>query len=100
MTSNNTQQQQQQQPTRINLDEELNQEKALSILIQGVNLAQSKGVYSFEEAEIISKCVRRFTTPPNQQTPNQQTPTTNPSTTTIPTSTPTVASTEPEMVVL
>ncbi len=49
--------------TRINPNDDLTQEKALSVLIQAVNLAQSKGVYSFEEAELLSKCVRKFTTP-------------------------------------
>ena len=100
MALNNTPQQ---QPTRINLDDELNQEKALSILIQGVNLAQSKGVYSFEEAEIISKCVRKFTTPPPNQSPSASTPASTPAPTTTPattsTSTPTKTA-EPDMVVL
>ena len=43
------------QAQRIDPNEELTQEKALSILIQSVNLAQSKGAYSFEEAELLSK---------------------------------------------
>jgi len=52
------------QPIRIDPNEPLSQEKALAILIQSINLAQSKGVYNFEEAELLAKCVRKFTKPP------------------------------------
>lgn len=39
---------------------ELNPQQAISILIQAVNFAQSKGVYSLEDAEILSKAVKVF----------------------------------------
>ena len=39
---------------------ELNPQQALSVLIQAVNFAQSKGVYSLEDAEILSKAVKVF----------------------------------------
>jgi hypothetical protein len=39
---------------------ELNPQQAISVLIQAVNFAQSKGVYSLEDAEILSKAVKVF----------------------------------------
>jgi len=39
---------------------DLNPQQALSVLIQAVNFAQSKGVYSLEDAEILSKAVKVF----------------------------------------
>jgi hypothetical protein len=50
----------QQEP--IAVPEQLNPQQALSILIQAVNFAQSKGVYSLEDAEILSKAVKVFVT--------------------------------------
>ena len=55
-----------QQPITVSPDQELTQDTALSILIQGVRVAQSKGVYNIEEAELLSKCVRRFIKPQEQ----------------------------------
>lgn len=42
----------------------LNPQQALSVLIQGVQFAQSKGVFSLEDAELIAKAVRVFVTKP------------------------------------
>lgn len=39
---------------------ELNPQQAISVLIQAVNFAQSKGIYSLEDAEILSKAVKVF----------------------------------------
>ncbi len=48
----------------------LTQEQALSVLIQGVRMAQQKGgVYSFEDGEIILKAIRTFTPPASAATP-------------------------------
>ncbi len=40
--------------------DELTQEQAIGILIQGASLAQKAGVYSLEDAELVSKAVRVF----------------------------------------
>lgn len=46
---------------RINPEQPLTQEQSLAILIQAVQVGQSKGIYNINEAELISKCVRKFT---------------------------------------
>ena len=50
------------QPTgaQAQIPAELNPQQAISVLIQAVNFAQSKGVYSLEDAEILSKAVKVF----------------------------------------
>lgn len=48
------------QTTPNALGAELNPQQAISVLIQAVNFAQSKGVYSLEDAEILSKAVKVF----------------------------------------
>lgn len=40
--------------------EELNAQQAISILIQAVNYGQSKGIYSLEDAAILSRAVKVF----------------------------------------
>ena len=42
---------------------ELNKNSALHMLIASVNYAQTKGVYSLQEAELIAASIRTFTTP-------------------------------------
>ncbi len=46
------------------------QENSLKVLIQAVHMAQSRGVYTFEEAELLSKCIRKFVKTP-EETPAQ-----------------------------
>ena len=41
--------------------------RALLILVNAAKIAQSKGIYSLEEAELISKAIRAFTVPPGPQ---------------------------------
>ena len=41
-----------------------NQQAALKIIIQGINLAQSRGAYNLTEAGLLDKCVKFFTRPP------------------------------------
>ena len=41
--------------------ENLTPQQALAILVQGVQFAQTKGIYSLTDAELISKAVRVFT---------------------------------------
>ena len=40
-----------------------NQETALKILIQGINLAQSRGSFNLSEAGLLDKCIKMFTKP-------------------------------------
>ena len=49
-----------------------NQETALRIIIQGVNLAQSRGSFSLNEAELLSKCIKMFKRPEEVQQPVQE----------------------------
>ena len=44
-----------------------NQETALKILIQGVNLAQSRGCFNLSEAGLLDKCIKMFTRQPESQ---------------------------------
>jgi hypothetical protein len=50
---------------------ELNPQQAISVLIQAVNFAQSKGVYSLEDAEVLSKAVKVFV---KKEAPTTETP--------------------------
>jgi hypothetical protein len=50
---------------------ELTQEQALSVLVQAVRFAQSKGVYTLEDAEVISKACKVFY--PAQEEPKAET---------------------------
>jgi hypothetical protein len=53
-----------QNPEEVNLTGELNGQQALNVLIQAVRIAQGKGAYTLEDAEIISKAIKIFV-PPN-----------------------------------
>ena len=46
-----------------------NQETALKILIQGVNLAQSRGAFNLSEAGLLDKCIKMFTKRPEVSAP-------------------------------
>jgi len=39
---------------------ELNQSQAINVLIQAARIGQSKGAYTLEDAELISKAIRIF----------------------------------------
>lgn len=52
---------------------EMTQEKAVQLLINGVMLAQRKGVYQLEEAELLSKAVKCFLKKQQSQPQTQQT---------------------------
>lgn len=43
--------------------QELNQDQALSVLIQGVRLAQKAGAFTIEDAELIAKAIKVFVKP-------------------------------------
>lgn len=48
----------------IDLNTNLNRDQALQILIRAVQVAQSKGAYTLEDAELVSKAVRLFSSKP------------------------------------
>jgi len=50
-------------PEQENLTGDLNGQQALNILVQAVRIAQSKGAYTLEDAEVISKAVKIFAPP-------------------------------------
>jgi hypothetical protein len=63
---------------------DLNGQQALNVLIQAVRIAQSKGAYTIEDAELISRAIRVFVPPTpvgeegtatdpiiNEETPNE-----------------------------
>jgi hypothetical protein len=52
-----------QNPEEVNLTGELNGQQALNVLIQAVRIAQGKGAYTLEDAEIISKAIKIFVPP-------------------------------------
>jgi hypothetical protein len=54
------------QQTTNNIPEELTQQQAIGLLIQGVEMAQSRGAYNLNEAAIIAKAKRAFA--PAQET--------------------------------
>ena len=62
-TQTNPQAEAAQQPTQ------LNGQQALNVLIQAVRIAQGKGAYTIEDAEMISRAIKVFVppTPPEEQ---------------------------------
>lgn len=57
---------QKQNQTVQEVPENLTPQQALAILVQGVQFAQTKGIYSLTDAELISKAVRVFTNTPEE----------------------------------
>ncbi len=52
---------------------ELTQQQALEVLVSGVQVAQQKGAYNLQEAELISKACRVFIRPvPQEQTQSSE----------------------------
>ena len=41
--------------------EEMNQSQAVNVLIQAARIAQGKGAFSLEDAELVSRAIRVFT---------------------------------------
>jgi len=53
----------QENPEQVNPTGELNGQQALNVLIQAVRIAQSKGAYTIEDAELISRAIKVFVPP-------------------------------------
>lgn len=49
------------------IPEKLTNQQALQVLVDAARLAQSKGVYTFDEAEIINKAIKTFMVPVGPQ---------------------------------
>ena len=48
-----------QNPNAINPDS-MNQQQALNVLVQAARIAQSKGAYTLEDAELVAKAIKLF----------------------------------------
>jgi hypothetical protein len=46
---------------KFKIPEVLTDDQALIVLVNAARIAQSKGIYTLEEAELISKSIRHFT---------------------------------------
>ena len=53
----------QENPEQVNPTGELNGQQALNVLIPDVRIAQGKGAYTIEDAELISKAIKVFVPP-------------------------------------
>jgi len=53
----------QENPEQANPTGELNGQQALNVLIQAVRIAQGKGAYTIEDAELISRAIKVFVPP-------------------------------------
>ena len=54
------------------IPENLNPQQALQVLVDAARIAQSKGVFSLEDAEVVAKAIRTFTPPTPQGPVNTQ----------------------------
>jgi len=45
------------------IPEKLNQQQALQILVDAAKIAQSKGVFSLDDAELVNKAIKAFQAP-------------------------------------
>lgn len=53
--------------------QEMNASRAISVLIQGVEIAQKQGAYTLDDAELLSKAVKFFrTAAKTAQAPEEQ----------------------------
>ena len=60
------------QQTTNTIPEKLTQQQAIGLLIQGVEIAQSRGAYNLNEAAIISKAKRAFAPAPAPEQEQEQ----------------------------
>jgi hypothetical protein len=51
----------------LNMEQELNQSQAVNVLIQAARIAQSKGAFTLEDAELVSKAIKVFTPASSQE---------------------------------
>lgn len=58
----------QQAPVTTKIPETLNHQQALQVLIDAARVAQSKGVFTLDDAELVNKAIKAFI-PPAQEGP-------------------------------
>ena len=58
------------EPTQMNIPETLNQQQALQVLVDAARVAQSKGIFTLDDAELVNKAIRAFM-PPTGPVPSQ-----------------------------
>lgn len=59
------------------MEQELNQSQAVNVLIQAARIAQSKGAFTLEDAELVSKAIKVFVPADTQAQGEQTDPTVN-----------------------
>ena len=57
-------------PEQMNIPESLNQQQALQVLVDAARVAQSKGIFTLDDAELVNKAIRAFI-PPTGPVPSQ-----------------------------
>ena len=70
------------QQTTTEIPETLTQQQAIGLLVQGVQIAQQRGAYNLEEAELIAIAIRAFRPQSEQQAAQQPTESATETTTT------------------
>jgi len=50
-------------PIAQEIPEKLTQQQALQVLVDAARVAQSKGIFSLEDAELVSKAIKAFVLP-------------------------------------
>jgi len=45
----------------VEIPESLNQQQALQVLVDAARVAQSKGIFTLDDAELVNKAIRAFT---------------------------------------
>jgi hypothetical protein len=58
-----TQPTQPQPQPQITVPENLNQQQALQVLVDAARVAQSKGIFTLDDAELVNKAIRAFMPP-------------------------------------
>jgi len=48
---------------KMEIPEKLNQQQALQVLVDAARISQSKGIFSLDEAELVSKAIKAFLPP-------------------------------------
>lgn len=59
-TTQENSQPQPQSTAAAQLPEQLNQQQALQVLVDAARIAQSKGVFSLDDAELVNKAIKAF----------------------------------------
>jgi hypothetical protein len=55
------------QPQKMEIPEVLNQQQALQVLVDAARVAQSKGIFTLDDAELVNKAIKAFMPPQGPQ---------------------------------